>query len=98
MLSRPDSARLILVGDQPIARETSPPVRPRSELRTPIPPSNPQGTQAALTVLIAIAAWLTVAHWRTTVRLILIVMIAFTVYGAITGIDGMRSLMASHHR
>jgi hypothetical protein len=64
----------------------------------PIPPGNPQDTQAALTVLITIAAWLTVTYWRTTLRFILIVMIAFTIYGAVAGIDGMRSLMATHHQ
>jgi hypothetical protein len=64
----------------------------------PIPPSNPQDTQAAIAVLIAIAASLCVAYWRTVLRLILIVVIALVIYGAVAGIDGVTSLMAQHHR
>jgi hypothetical protein len=64
----------------------------------PIPPSNPQDTQAAIAVLIAIAASLCVAYWRTVLRLILIVVIALAIYGAVAGIDGVTSLMAQHHR
>jgi hypothetical protein len=64
----------------------------------PVPPSNPHDTQTVLTVLIVIAAWFSVVYWRTAVRLILIVMIALTVYGAIAGIEGMRSLTTPHHQ
>ena len=63
----------------------------------PVPPSNPQGTQAAIAVLIAIAAWLSVAYWRNTLRIIFAVLIALAIYGAIVGIEGMTSVMASHH-
>jgi hypothetical protein len=64
----------------------------------PVPPNNPQDTQAAIAVLIAITACLCVAYWRTALRMILIVVIALAVYGAVAGIDGVTSLMAQHHR
>jgi hypothetical protein len=64
----------------------------------PVPPNNPQDTQAAIAVLIAIIACLCVAYWRTALRMILIVVIALAVYGAVVGIDGMTSLMAHHPR
>jgi hypothetical protein len=64
----------------------------------PAPPSNPQDTQAALVVLIAIGAWLCVAYWRNTLRIILAVLIALALFGAVVGIEGVTSLMASHHR
>jgi hypothetical protein len=64
----------------------------------PVPPSNPQGTQAVLVVLIGIAAWLCVAYWRNTLRIIFAVLIALAIYGAVVGIEGMTSLMATHHR
>jgi hypothetical protein len=64
----------------------------------PVPPTNPQGTQAVLVVLIAIAAWLCVAYWRNTLRIILAVLIALAIFGAVVGIEGVTSLMASHHR
>jgi hypothetical protein len=62
----------------------------------PIPPSNPQDTQAAIAVLIA--AFLCVIYWRTALRVILIVVIALAIYGAVIGIDGVTSLIAQHHR
>jgi small-conductance mechanosensitive channel len=64
----------------------------------PVPPSNPQDTQAAIAVLITITACFCVAYWRTALRIILIVVIAVTVFGAVAGIDGVTSLMAQHHR
>ena len=64
----------------------------------PVPPSNPQDTQAAIAVLIAITACLCVAYWRTALRIILIVVIALAVFGVVAGIDGVASLMAQHHR
>jgi len=62
----------------------------------PVPSSNPQTIQTALVVLIA--AYLCVAYWRTTLRLIIIVVIALSILGAIVGIDGVTSLMGAHHR
>jgi hypothetical protein len=62
------------------------------------PPSNPQDTQAAIAVLTAIAAYLCVAYWRTALRVILVILIALAIYGAVVGIEGVTSLMASHHR
>jgi hypothetical protein len=62
----------------------------------PVPPSNPQDTQAAIAILIA--ACLCVTYWRTALRVIIIVVIALAIYGAVMGIDGVTSLTAQHHR
>jgi hypothetical protein len=64
----------------------------------PLPPSNPQHIQAVIAVLIAITAWLCVAYWRMALRVILVVLIGLAIYGAVTGVEGMTSLIASHHR
>jgi ABC-type branched-subunit amino acid transport system permease subunit len=64
----------------------------------PVPPSNPQDTHTALAVLISIAACLCVAYWRTALRLILIIVIATTVYGIVVGMHGVTSLMAPHQQ
>jgi hypothetical protein len=63
----------------------------------PIPPTNPQDTQAAIAVLAAIAACICVVYWRTALRVILIAVLALAVYGAVVGIHGVSSLMAAHH-
>ncbi len=63
----------------------------------PVPPTNPQDTQAAIAVVAAIAAGFCVAYWRTALRLILIAVLALAVYGAVVGIHVVSSLMAAHH-
>lgn len=63
----------------------------------PVPSSNPQDTQAAIAVLCAIAAGFCVAYWRITLRVILIVVLALAVYGAVVGVHGVSSLIAAHH-
>jgi hypothetical protein len=63
----------------------------------PVLPGNPQDTRLALVVL-AIAAYLCVAHWRIMLRVILAIVIALAIVGAVVGIEGVTSLMASHHR
>ena len=63
----------------------------------PVPPASPQDTQAAITVLAVIAAGFCVLYWRTALRVILVLVIALAVYGAIVGIHGVSSLMAAHH-
>lgn len=64
----------------------------------PVLPSTPQDTQATIGILIAIAAYLFIAHWRTALRVLLIVVIALTIYGAVAGIDSATSLLTLHHR
>jgi hypothetical protein len=64
----------------------------------PVPPSNPQDTQAAIAVLIAFAACFCVAYWRTALRVFLVILIAVAIYGAVAGIEGVTSVIASHHR
>ena len=49
----------------------------------PVPPTNPQGTHTAIIVLIAIVACLCVAYWRLALRVILIVLLALVIYGAV---------------
>jgi hypothetical protein len=69
-----------------------------SEWVMPVVPSNPQDAQTAISILIAIAAYLLVAHWRVALRAILLVVIALAIYGAVAGIDGATPLIALHHR
>jgi len=64
----------------------------------PVPPSNPQDTHAAIAVLVAIVACLCVVYWRAALRLMLVVLIALAFYGAVVGIEGVTSVMASLHR
>jgi hypothetical protein len=65
----------------------------------PVPPSNPQDTNTAIAVLISIAAaYFCVAYWRTALRLILVIVIALTVYGVVVGLHGVTSLMVAHHQ
>jgi hypothetical protein len=60
-------------------------------------PTNPQTTQAAIAVLTVIAAGLCVAHWRRVLQVIVVVVIALALFGAVEGL-GMTTLMAQHHR
>jgi hypothetical protein len=64
----------------------------------PVPPSSPQDSQAAIAIVIAIAACISVAYWRIALRVILIAVIALAVYGTVVGIHGVSSLIAAHHR
>ena len=64
----------------------------------PVPTSNPEDTQAAIAVLIAISACLGVAYWRTVLKVVLVILLALTICGAVVGIEGVTSLMAAHHR
>jgi hypothetical protein len=64
----------------------------------PVLPSNPQGAQTAVSILIAVAAYLFVAHWRVVLRVIFVVVIALAVYGAVAGVEGSTPLIAPHHR
>ena len=64
----------------------------------PVPTSNTEDTQAAIAVLIAISACLCVAYWRTVLKVVLVILLALTICGAVVGIEGVTSLMAVHHR
>jgi hypothetical protein len=63
----------------------------------PVPPANSQDTQAAVAVLAIIAAGFFVVYWRTALRVMLVVVLALVVYGAVVGIHGVSSLMTAHH-
>ncbi len=64
----------------------------------PVPPTNPQDTHAAIAVLIAVVACLCVAYWRTALKVVLVILLALTIYGAVVGIEGATSLVTVHHR
>jgi hypothetical protein len=64
----------------------------------PVPPSNPQDTHAAIAIVIALVACPCVAYWRTALKVVLVILLALTIYGAVVGIEGAISLMAVHHR
>jgi hypothetical protein len=64
----------------------------------PALPANPQDTQAAIAVIVAITAGFVVVYWRTALRVILIVMLALAIYGAVVGVHGLSSLVTAHHR
>jgi len=63
----------------------------------PVPPTNPQDTQAVIVVFVAIAAGFCVVHWRIALRAIIILVLAFAIYGAVVGIHGVSSLVTAHH-
>jgi hypothetical protein len=64
----------------------------------PVPPSNPPNPQAAIAIVIAVAAFISVVYWRIAIRVILVAVIALAVYGAVIGLHGMSSLLSAHHR
>jgi hypothetical protein len=63
----------------------------------PVSPPNPQNTQAVIAVLVVIAAGFCVVYWRTALRVILILVLALAVYGALVGFHGVSSLVTAHH-
>lgn len=63
----------------------------------PVPPSDPQATQAVITVLAVIVAGWCVVYWRTALRVILILVLVLAVYGAVIGIHAVSSLMTTQH-
>jgi hypothetical protein len=62
-----------------------------------VPPSHAQDTLTVIAVMIGIAACLSVAYWRTALRVVLVVAVALAVYGAIAVIYGVASLMSARH-
>ena len=73
------------------------PRRSRSEKRMPLPPNTPQDTQAAIVVLVAIAAACSVIYWRAALKVILIAVLILIVYGVVMGFHGASALLATHH-
>lgn len=63
----------------------------------PVPPANPQDTQAAIAILVTIAAGFCVVYWRTALRLVLILVLGLALYGAVVGVHGVSSLVTAHH-
>jgi hypothetical protein len=54
----------------------------------PVPSPQPQDSQA-ITVIVLFVAALCVVYWRTALRVIAIILIAFAVLGMITGFHGL---------
>jgi hypothetical protein len=59
--------------------------------------SQPQDTLTVIAVLVMISSVFAVTHWRTVLRVILVMIVALAAYGAITIIYGLTSVMAAHH-
>jgi hypothetical protein len=59
--------------------------------------SHPHDTLAAIAVLVIIGAILSVVYWRTTVRVLLAVVIAIAVYGVVVVLYGLAWLVARLH-
>ena len=63
----------------------------------PLPSSNPQDTQALISVaVVVIAAW-AVFYWRTALKVAFIVVLAVVAYGVIAGFHEASSLLATRH-
>jgi hypothetical protein len=58
-----------------------------------VPPTNPQDTEAAIAVLIAIGAIFCVFYWRMALRIIIILLLILTIYGAVAGFHGLSDLL-----
>ena len=61
------------------------------------PPTNPHDTLTAIAVLVIIGAILSVVYWRTTLRVLLAVVIAIAVYGVVVVLYGLAWLVARLH-
>lgn len=64
----------------------------------PVPPSNPQDTEAVIAVIVAIAVSWSVIHWRAALKVMLIVVLALVIYGMAAGYHEVSSLLATHHQ
>ena len=62
----------------------------------PLPPSNPQDTQAAIAVAVAVIAAWAVFYWRTALKVAVLVILAVIAYGVIAGLLDASSLLAAH--
>lgn len=63
----------------------------------PIPPANPQDTQAAIAVVTAVVIGWCVIYWRTALKVAVIVILILVVYGVAVGFHGASALLATHH-
>ena len=54
----------------------------------PLPSTTPQDNHAIL-VVVLIVTGLCIAYWRTALRVAVFILIAFAIYGLITGLHGM---------
>jgi hypothetical protein len=68
----------------------------RQETHMSVPPSHAHDTLTVIAVIIGIVACLSVAYWRTVLRVILVAAIALAVYGAVAVIYGLVTLVSAH--
>jgi hypothetical protein len=61
-----------------------------------VPASHVQDTLTTIAVVIGIIACLSVAYWRTVLRVVLVAGVAFAVYGAVAVIYGLVTFMSVH--
>jgi hypothetical protein len=61
----------------------------------PIPPANPNDTQAAIAVVVFIAVSVCAAYWRTALRVVLVAAVAIAVYGLVLGIEYASTLVTA---
>lgn len=61
-----------------------------------VPPSHAQDTLTVIAIVIGIVACLSVAYWRTVLRVVLVAGVAFAVYGVVAVIYGLVTLMSAH--
>ena len=62
-----------------------------------VPPTTPQDAHAAIAVLLVVAAVLCVFYWRMALKIIVIVTIILVIYGTVTGVHDVKSLLTLHH-
>lgn len=64
----------------------------------PVQPSTPQDTQAAIAVLVVIAACWSVAYWRTALKAAIIAALVLVAYGVAMGYHEVSALLATLSR
>jgi predicted exporter len=60
----------------------------------PVPPATPQDNQAAIAVVVVLLVACSVVYWRTALRVALALVLILLVYGAVTGMHGVSSMLA----
>jgi hypothetical protein len=59
---------------------------------------HPPSTDPETLIAILIGTFFCLAHWRIVLRIILFLVIALAVIGAVAGLHGATALMTQHHR
>ena len=59
-----------------------------------VPPTTPQDTQAAIAVVVVVLVACSVVYWRTALRVALALVLIILLYGTVTGMHGVLSMLA----